>query len=257
MELVNQKKDSGEAGGLRLVAEQKTDEVRAEPEKQFVNFSFYRVNPEWRKLDPETKSIFKSEFSRVFEKYRDEFLLFSYSLVGFDPNADLMFWRIGRSMDTIQDMTAALYRTRLGSYLEVADNYLAVTRKMMFVENTGAASVSEDRRYVKAGTGKYHFVYPCVKNSDWYEKTGEERDALIEENFMVGRRFGNIKIHMTHAFGFSGKEYIISFETDEPRDFLALAEELRQAPASKFTMNDMAIYTCRRRSLKECLDALG
>jgi chlorite dismutase len=74
---------------------------------------------------------------------------------------------------------------------------------------------------------------------------------------MVGQRFSNIKIHLTHAFGFSEQEFLISFETDEPKDFLALAEELRQTSASKFSLRGMPIYTCRMRSLAECLDSLG
>ena len=252
MELVNLQKETCEQSGLRLVADPKDIKERPDVEKQFVNFMFFRVNPEWRKLNPDTKSIFKSEFQSVFDKFRDEFLLFTYSLVGFDSKADLMLWRIGSSLDLIQDMTAKLYRTSLGSYFETADNYLSVTKKMMFVSDD-----SDDRCRVRAGDKKYLFVYPCAKHKDWYEKTGEERDALIEENFMVGKKFQNIKIHLTHAFGFSEQEYLISFETDEPRDFLALAEELRQTPASKFTLRGMPVYTCRQRPLMECLDALG
>ena len=80
---------------------------------------------------------------------------------------------------------------------------------------------------------------------------------MIEENFMVGKKFPNIRIHMTHAFGFSEQEYVISFETDEPRDFLALAEELRQTAASRYTVRGMPVYTCRQRPLMDCLDALG
>jgi len=153
-------------------------------------------------------------------------------------------------------MTAKLYRTSLGSYLQTADNYLSVTKKMMFVSEDADLNPL-DRFRVTAGSGKYHFVYPCAKHAEWFEKTGEERDALIEENFMVGKKFQNIKIHLTHAFGFSEQEYLISFETDEPKDFLALAEELRQTPASKVTLRGMPVYTCRQRSLAECLDALG
>lgn len=241
---------------MRLVAEQKDSQKSPEIEKQFVNFMFFRINPEWRKLNPETKSIFKTEFQSVFEKFREHFLLFSYSLVGFDSKADVMFWRIGRSLDLIQDMTAKLYRTSLGSFFETADNYLSVTKKMMFITEDEVRN-PQDRLRVVAGSGKYHFVYPCAKHADWYEKTGEERDMLIEENFMVGKKFQNIKIHMTHAFGFSEQEYLISFETDEPKDFLALAEELRETPASKLTLRGMPVYTCRQRSLMECLDALG
>jgi chlorite dismutase len=104
---------------------------------------------------------------------------------------------------------------------------------------------------------KYHFVYPCSKQAEWLDLPVSERDALIEENFMVGMKFPNIKIHMTHAFGFSEQDYLITFETDEPRDFLAMAEELRETSASRFTLRGMPVYTCRQRPLMECLDALG
>lgn len=252
MDFLNSQKETAEPSGLRLVHEAKGPQKFPAIEKQFVNFMFLRINPEWRKLNTETKRIFKTEFQSTYEFFNEDFLLFSYSLVGFDSKADLMFWRIGNSLDRIQEMTSKLYRTNLGSYLETADNYLSVTKKMMFVNGGG-----EDKFHVSAGEKKYHFVYPCAKHKDWYEKSGEERDALIEENFMVGKKFQNIKIHMTHAFGFSEQEYIISFETDEPKDFLALAEELRESPASKFTLRGMPVYTCRQRSLMECLDALG
>lgn len=256
MELIDLEKEKSESGGLRLVSDNKEPQKIPIIEKQFVNFMFLRVIPEWRKLNKETKRVFKSEFQSVFKKYSQDLLLFSYSLVGFDSKADLMFWRIGDSLDSIQEMTAQLYRTNLGSYLETTNNYLSVTKKMMFIP-ADKDSNAEDRYHVVAGEKKYHFVYPCSKNLDWYEKTGDERDELIEENFMVGKKFENIKIHLSHAFGFSEQEFIISFETDEPKDFLALAEELRETTASKFTLRGMPIYTCRQRILKECLDAIG
>ncbi len=256
MQLVNSEKEIAEPNGLRLVSDNKNPQPLPLIEKQFVNFIFLRVNPEWRKLNAENKRLFKAEFEQVFHEYNENLLLFSYSLIGFDSKADLMFWRIGTSLDSIQEMTAKLYRTELGGYLETTDNYLAATKKMMFLAANESGN-AEDRYHVKAGAKKYHFVYPCIKNNDWQAKSGEERDALIEENFMVGKRFENIKIHLTHAFGFSEQEFIVSFETDEPKDFLALAEELRQTSASKFTLRGTPIYTCRQRSLSECLDALG
>ena len=256
MQLVDSEKQTAEPSALRLVSDNKNPQQLPVIEKQFVNFMFLRVSPDWRKLDADTKRIFKAEFEQVFDGFSSNLLLFSYSLVGFNSKADLMFWRIGTSLDLIQEMTAKLYRTNFGSYIETTDNYLSATKKMMFLA-TNENDNSEDRYHVKAGAKKYHFVYPCAKNSDWQNKTGEERDALIEENFMVGKRFENIKIHLTHAFGFSEQEFIVSFETDEPKDFLALAEELRETSASKFTMRGSPIYTCRQRSLMDCLDALG
>lgn len=256
MELVELEKETSETSPLRLVADNKEPQLFPVIEKQFVNFMFFRVNPDWRKLDALTKQNYKQEFEKVFDDYAQDFLLFNYSLVGFDSKADLMFWRIGSSLDSLQDMTARLYRTGLGSFLETTDNYLSITKRMMFIPPTESDN-AEDRYHVRAGEKKYHFVYPCAKHSDWYKKEEEERTQLIEENFMVGRKFQNIKIHLTHAFGFSEQEFIISFETDEPKDFLALAEELRQTQASRLTLRGMPIYTCRQRSLSECLDAIG
>jgi len=256
MSNINLEKEDSEVSGLRLVEDRENAENPSDIEKQFVNFIFFRVNSDWRKLNLETKKVFHSEFRKVFKEFNKELLLFSYSLVGFDSKADLMFWRIGESLDLIQDMTARLYRTNLGSYLETVDNYLSVSGEKALVAPDIDVQ-NGDRKRVCVGGKKYHFLYPCAKNSDWYQKSVEEREELVKENFMVGRRFENIKIHLTHAFGFSEKVYIISFETDEPKDFLALAEEMRQTSASKFTLRGMPIYTCRLRTLEECLDSLG
>lgn len=249
---MNNQKDTIEQGGLRLVPEPSDLLHLPRVEKQFVNFMFLRVAPEWRRLDRTAKARIKNEFVSVFEEFRADLLLFTYSLVGFDSKADLMFWRIGPSLDLIQDMTAKLYRTELGSYCETADNYLSITKKRMFVSGG-----DEDKFHVIAGQKKYFFLYPCSKNREWLEKSTDERDILTEDNFMVGKKFQNIKIHMTHAFGFSDQEYLISFETDEPRDFLAFSEELRESPNAGFSLHGMPVYTCRQRSLTECLDSLG
>ncbi len=256
MNLIHPEKEINDIGGLRLVSDNREPQRSPVIEKQFVNFIFLRVNPDWRKLSDETKRAFKADFENIFDEYREDMFLFSYSLVGFDSKADLMFWRIGNSLDLIQEMTARLYRTDLGGFLETTDNYLSVTKKRMFITQAEDSNL-EDRFHIVAGEKKYHFIYPCAKNSDWYAKSDEEREYLIEENFMVGKKFENIKIHLTHAFGFSEQEFIVSFETDEPKDFLALAEELRETAASKLTLRGMPVYTCRQRGLMECLDTLG
>ena len=113
MDFLNSQKETAEPSGLRLVHEAKGPQKFPAIEKQFVNFMFLRISPEWRKLNTETKRIFKAEFQSTYELFNEDFLLFSYSLVGFDSKADLMFWRIGNSLDRIQEMTSKLYRTNL------------------------------------------------------------------------------------------------------------------------------------------------
>jgi len=112
MDLINAPKEGSEPGGLRLVPEQRDAQKFPALQKQFVNFMFFRVSPEWRKLDAETKMAFKKEFEEVYKGFSDDLLLFSYSLVGFDSKADLMLWRIGNSLDLIQEMTAVRQELR-------------------------------------------------------------------------------------------------------------------------------------------------
>ena len=256
MQQVNLEKKVVSSGGLRLVSDNKNPQNTPSIEKQFVSFIFLRVANDWRKLSEKNKREFKKEFAEVYGNFDAQLLSYSYSLIGFDSKADLMFWRIGDSLDTIQEMTAKLYRTNLGGYLETTDNYLSVTKRMMFLP-FDAEQNDEDRYHVRAGAKKYHFVYPRVRENGVRGRSGEERSASVEENFMVGKRFENIKIHLTHAFGFNEQEYIVSFETDDPKHFLALAEELRENAGDDLATGDTPIYTCRQRDLIDCLNALG
>ena len=49
----------------------------------------------------------------------------------------------------------------------------------------------------------------------------------------------------------------MAFETDYPADFLDLVQELRETKASSYTLRDTPMFTCRQRSVMECLEALG
>ena len=52
---------------------------------------------------PRSKRDIRPNSKAVFNRFREDFLLYTYSLVGFDSKADLMFWRIGTSLDLIQE----------------------------------------------------------------------------------------------------------------------------------------------------------
>ncbi|MBX3297436.1 MAG: chlorite dismutase family protein [Acidobacteria bacterium] len=252
IELVNKQRETAEQSGLRLVDDPVGSRISAPVETQFVSYHFLKADAEWRKLDHGRKSELSREFISLFDDYTDDFLVFAYSLIGFDSKADLMFWRIGSSMDRLQEMTARMNRTGLGSHLITAATYLSVTKKRMFVSES-----TEDRFHVNAGEKAYHFFYPCPKGRGWHEKSAEEREALIEDGMMVGRRFPNIKIHMTHGLGFGEYDYLFSFETDEPKDFVALADELRSTGEVEKNLGGSHIFSCRKRPLAECLEALG
>ncbi len=53
-----------------------------EGKRDFVNYSIFKVAPEWRTLAAEERGRSKAEFAGVVEEFADRMSLASYSLVG-------------------------------------------------------------------------------------------------------------------------------------------------------------------------------
>jgi chlorite dismutase len=224
--------------------------------RQFVNFTFYRARPEWRMLDEAEKERGRQEFAEAFDEFRRELLVHSYSLVGLRTNAEMMIWRIGYALDPIQEMTARLNSTGLGHYLEATQSFLSMTKRSMYIDKDNPEHV-EDRLHIVPGKSKYLFVYPFVKTREWYTRSAEQRQEMMDEHIRIGSKYRSVKLHTTYSFGLDDQEFVVAFETDEPSDFLDLVQELRETKASMFTLRDTPMYTCRQRTLEECLAALG
>ncbi|HEX8473849.1 MAG TPA: chlorite dismutase family protein [Pyrinomonadaceae bacterium] len=250
---------SGNRGSLRLADKSgrgEQQQPKSTLPRQFVTFTFYRVRPEWRMLDEQTKDASRREFVEAVEAFRGELLLHSYSIAGLRVNADFMLWRIGYHLDPMQEMTARLNHTRLGRYLEATQSFLSMTKRSMYIDKDNPTHV-EDRLHIVPGQSKYLFVYPFVKTREWYARSVEERQEMMDEHIRVGSKYHTVKLHTTYSFGLDDQEFVVAFETDEPADFLDLVQELRESKASRYTLRDTPMYTCRQRTLAECLEALG
>jgi len=244
---------------LRLAPHTNVDETlrnKLPITRQFVNFTFYRATPAWRALETEEKRDAKEEFVKAYEEFRRELLMHTYSLVGLRPNADLMIWRIGYALEPLQEMTATLNGTRMARYLEVSQSFLSMTKRSMYIDQDNPEHV-EDRLHIVPGKSKFLFVYPFVKTREWYSRPYEQRQEMMDEHIRIGSKYRSVRLHTTYSFGLDDQEFVVAFETDEPSDFLDLVQELRESKASAFTLRDTPMFTCRQRSLPECLDALG
>jgi chlorite dismutase len=242
---------------LRLAANAgEAERPRPNLPRQFVNFTFYRARPEWRTLSDGEKAQARREFLQTVEDYRPELLIHTYSLVGLRTNAELMIWRIGYALDPFQEMTTRLNRTPMGQYLEATQSFLSMTKRSMYIDKDNPDHV-EDRLHIVPGRSKYLFIYPFVKTRDWYTRSPEQRQEMMDEHIRIGSKYRSVKLHTTYSFGLDDQEFVVAFETDEPADFLDLVQELRETKASSFTLRDTPMFTCRQRTLAECLDALG
>lgn len=234
-----------------------------EPEKtpvkrQFVAFSFYKVDPAWRRLDAVERDRGKREFAAVIEKFTADkrLMVLPYTTVGMRADAEIMLWRIGTSLETIQENTTQLLATGLGRYLLCAHNFLAMTKRSTYIDKLDPHH-QEDRMHIIPGQMKYIFVYPFVKSRDWYLKPLGDRQKIMDEHIRVGSTYKSVKLNTTYSFGLDDQEFVVAFETDHPEDFLDLVMELRETEGSKYTVRDTPIFTCIAKSVPEMLDSLG
>src|SRR5438128_2425047 len=244
-------------GSLRLAPNvEELEEHKRKLPRQFVNFTFYRARPEWRLLADEDKRNCKHSFIESVDDFRCQLLIQSYSTVGLRTNADFMIWRIGADLDPMQEMTTRLNQTAMAKYVEPTHSLLSMTKRSMFIESNCSDHL-EDRTHIIPGQADYLFVCPLQRTREWYARPQDQRQEMMEENLRIGSKYRSVKLHTTYSFGLDDQEFVVAFETDKPADFLDLFQELREAKASCFTLRDTPMFTCRKRNLAECLDALG
>jgi chlorite dismutase len=96
-----------------------------------------------------------------------------------------------------------------------------------------------------------------VKSREWYLLPKEDRQKVMDEHIRVGTQYPTVKLNTTYSFGLDDQDFVVAFESDEPKDFLDLVMTLRETQGSKYTIRDTPIYTCRLLEPEKALDLLG
>ncbi|MEE8347841.1 MAG: chlorite dismutase family protein [Dehalococcoidia bacterium] len=225
--------------------------------RQVVKFTFYRVDPAWRRLPPAQREESKSDLCRAVEAFGDRLLIRSYSLMGMRGDADFLLWQAGERLEDIQELATAVFAGAMGPYLSVPHSYLAMTRRSIYAAPKDQDAPASRGTILTPGDSRYLFVYPFVKTRAWYKLPKEERQRMMDEHIGIGRRYPSVKLNTTYSYGLDDQEFVVAFETDEPSDFLDLVMELRETDASAYTLRDTPIFTCVAVSLRVALDSLG
>jgi len=228
----------------------------AAPRRQIVQFGFYKLDPEFRRLDSATKHAAKQEFLTAAGQKYEELICLSYSTVGLKADVDFLFWRIAYSSDTLQSQSAALNRTVLGSYLTTPVSFLSMTKRSLYMDPSDPFHDVESRTRLIPGKRKYLFVYPFVKSRPWYLLPMDERQKIMEEHIKMGNKYPSVKLNTTYSFGVDDQDFVVAFETNEMKDFLDLVQDLRETESSRYTVRDTPMYTAVRTPLEDILGQL-
>ena len=224
--------------------------------RQFVSYTFYRVLPEWRRLGEAERERGRREFAAVVDEYRPLIFLRSYSVLGTRPDCDLMLWKAAHELEIFNRLEGELNQTLLGGYLERPHAFLSALRRSVYLPDGAHGDRHGTRLEVKSGNGKYLFVYPFVKQREWYRLSKEERQRMMNEHFRIGARYPDFEVNTAYSFGLDDQEFVVSFEGEDPHRFVDLVMELRETEASSYTERDTPIFTCLATPLPEALELL-
>jgi chlorite dismutase len=225
--------------------------------RQFITFSFYKLDPAWRHLPEEEKARGRAEWCAVVNEYQESgTVVVPYSCVGIRAEHDILLWRIDYDLGRLQQMQAALSRTGLGKFLLPSLSFLSMSKRSVYVDKINPEH-EEERMYIAPGRGKYIFVYPFVKSREWYLLSPQTRQGIMDEHIQVGVKYPSIKLNTTYSFGLDDQDFVVAFEGDYPEDFLDLVMELRETDGSKYTVRDTPIITGVIGSAEEVVETLG
>ena len=219
-------------------------------ERHFVKFTFLRLDPAWRRLDPDERARDKREFAAACHDFADDHFLRTYSLVGTRGDADLMLRAACPRLEPIHEFHVLLNQSGLMRYAEISHSYLAMTKESVYSDEPQPLVPRE-------GSGRrFLIVYPMWKQREWYRLPAEERARIMRGHIETGRRHPSIEINTAYSFGIDDQEFVVSFAADDPGEFLDLVHELRRTESSAYTLSETPIFTCISASVERALDAL-
>jgi chlorite dismutase len=220
-------------------------------EGQYVAYTFYRVDPAWRRLPLEERQAGKDAFAEVVDDFADRVEhLRANTTTAVRPATDFFLSKISDRYYALGDLGAALNATPLAGWLETPYSYLATTKASQYT------SARRARKIVPQGS-PYLVVYPFEKVRPWYALPAEDRQRAMDEHITIGREeFPGIKNHTTYSFGIDDQEFMTAFECEEPADFMHLMLRLRDSEASAYTLRDTPIFVGRHVTVRDALAAL-
>jgi chlorite dismutase len=218
------------------------------PERHFVKYTFLKIDPAWRRLDPDTRAAHKREVIAACEDFASERLLRAFSLVGTRGDADLLLLTQATNLERIHEFHVVLAQSGLMAYAETPYSFLAMTKPSEYSD--------ESRLEVRPAHAKYLFVYPFVKTREWYAVDPKERWRIMQEHIRVGKEYPSVDLNTSYSFGLDDQEFVVAFEADEPAVFLDLVQRLRTTESSLFTKRDTPTFTCIAMSVERALNSL-
>jgi len=224
--------------------------------RQFLNYAFFKVDPAFRRLPADDRSVARQRFAETVACWsqRDDMILRTYSLIGLRADVDFMIWRISNDPECFQSMQGELNATTLAGYLSQPYSFLSLQKRSQYVNRVEGAGHGLE---LLPGQGQYLFVYPFVKTRPWYNLSPHARQGMMDEHIAASTPFKGVRINTSYSYGIDDQEFVVSFDSDHPQEFVDLVGRLRYTEASLYTLRDTPMFTCKKAGMDEIMGQIG
>lgn len=230
----------------------------AEGRRQFVNYSFFKLSPEWRKQPDEERRFQKEEAVATLKRWcTEEMRVLTYSTVGLRSDCDLLLWRICYSIDCLSSAHADLIATKLGGFLSETHSFLGMTRHSQYLIDEAHHEHFDPRGIIRPGNSRYLFVNPLSRKREWYQLPFEERQRMVTEQVKLSEDFRGIRKHVSYSMGLDDQDFVVAYECDQPELIVDLQARLRDTDASTFTASETPSFSCIRTTFEDAFARLG
>jgi chlorite dismutase len=213
--------------------------------RQFLHYSFYRLDGAFRREAATTQRAAGREFVDLIRSFddSDDLILRTYSLIGLRADVDFMLWQIAFDPLCFQEFEATIRRSRLGAYLTQVHSLLALQRRSQYVNKSKGAGEGVE---LLPGQGKFLFVYPFVKTREWYRLSPHARQGMMDEHIAACAPFKGVALNSSYSYGIDDQDFVVAFDSDYPQEFVDLVGRLRYTEASLYTARDTPMFTCAK-----------
>jgi len=167
--------------------------------------------------------------------------LYAYNLAGLRPDADLGFWAAANGLDAFQRAAAALAR----GGLELTWSLWGFVRPSQYTGRDGTSV------RVPGGRRRFLVVYPFSKTHEWYQRSTDDRRAMMTEHARLGHRFDDIDQLLLYCTGLADWEFVVGYETDDLARFSELVTVLRGTAARQSTPRDTPTFVGRHGPIED------
>jgi len=226
--------------------------VTEAPDRRYVQALALGLDPVWRRLPDRERREDALAFCGAVEG-APGVTTFAYSMIGLQPGAELLLWRLAGTLDELEEAAAAALRCGLGRYLTVADSLLGIIQPSQYVKRP----TQQEQSLFTGERSRYLVVYPFTKSADWYLLSQAARQGIMNEHMRVGHEYPQVRQLLAYSFGIDDQDFVVAYETDDLAAFGNLVRDLRGTESRRSTVRDTPILTGIHRSLPEVLRMLG